>query len=91
MRAPVLLAPALLALLLAGCAGVPRPVAPMCEEAVERDPEVRRLTAIGAGNQFFYAEHQDELRQARRRAELACLRVRGLAPRGGVETQRPLR
>ena len=91
MRALPLLAPPLLALLLAGCGGLPRPVAPMCEDAVERDPDVRRLVAIGAGSPFFYAEHQEELRQARRRAELACLRARGLTPPGGVEMRRPLR
>lgn len=83
--------PLLALLLLAGCGGGTAPVAAVCEGAVERDPEVRRLTAIGAGNQFFYAEHQEEMRQARRRAELACLRARGMAPRGGVETQRPPR
>ena len=83
--------PLLAALLLAGCGGGMAPVAAACEDAVERDPEVRRLIAIGAGNSFFYAEHQDELRQARRRAELVCLRARGLAPRGGVEARQPPR
>ena len=87
MRALALLA----SLLLAGCGGRTAPVTAVCEDTVERDPEVRRLIAAGAGNPFFYAEHQDELRQARRRAELGCLRARGMAPRGGVEAQQPLR
>ena len=59
MRACLLLA----VLLLAGCGwGIP-PVAAVCEDAVDRDPEVRLLIAIGAGTRFFYAEHQEQLRQ----------------------------
>lgn len=87
MRALLLFASSLLA----GCNLALPPVADVCQDAVARDPEVRRLIAIGTGTPFFYAEHQDELRRARRRAELACLRARGLAPRGGVEAPRPPR
>ena len=76
------------ALLLAGCAGADTPEA-ACARQAENDPAVRELIIKGVGNPAFLAASQEELAFTRRQATVACLRGRGLAPRGGVEPQRP--
>lgn len=78
---------ALLCMMLSACA---QPASPQagCERQVDSAPEVRDLRLKAAGSPTFLLEHQDELREATRRAELACLRSRGLAPPGGVEAPR---
>ena len=76
------------ALLLAGCAGASTPEA-ACERQAENDPAVKLLIVKGVGNPAFLAASQEELAYAKRQATVACLRGRGLAPRGGVEPQRP--
>lgn len=78
----------LLALLLAGCAKPDTPEA-ACERQADGDPTVRLLVIKGLGNPAFLAGNQEELAFARRQAVVACLRARGLAPRGGVEPHRP--
>jgi ABC-type sugar transport system substrate-binding protein len=79
---------ALLALL-AACAPEP-PVERACDAAVDNDPAVKLLIIKGVGNPYFQAMSQDELKAAKQRALLACLRNRGLAPPGGVERQKPI-
>ena len=84
------------ALLLAGCAAPAAPDAAAtpdaaCARQAETDPVVRELIIKGAGNPAFLAASQEELTFARSQAEVACRRSRGLAPRGGVEPQRPQR
>ena len=69
---------------LASCAQPSTPQAQCARQASEA-PEVRDMEAKSAGSEVYYKEHQYELRDARHRAELACLRARGLAPAGGVE------
>ncbi len=73
-----------LLLLLAGCGG-----GSAAEEACARQandaPAVRELIIKGAGNPQFQLDNQRQLREARQDAGLACLRARGLAPKGGVE------
>ena len=76
------------ALLLLGCAAPDTPEA-TCERQAENRPAVRELIIKGAGNPAFLAASQEELAFTRRQAVVACLRSRGLAPRGGVELQRP--
>ena len=82
------LAPALiLALLLpAACARTPAsPEAAACERQADADPAVRDLLLKSAGSEHFQIEHAQDLKDARARATLICLRRRGLAPPGGVE------
>lgn len=77
----------LLSCALASCAQPNTPEA-QCERQADEAPEVRELRVKAAGNDVFFKEHQYEIRDARRRATLACLRARGLAPAGGVEAPR---
>ena len=78
-----------LALLLAGCAAPVAPETAACERQANADPEVRELIMKGAGNPHFQLDNQPQLAEARQRATRTCLRARGLAPRGGVEQQKP--
>ena len=78
---------ALLALL-AACAPE-TPVDQACDAAVENDPAVKLLTEKGSGNLFFLFGSFEELKAAKQKARLACLRNRGLLPPGGVERQKP--
>lgn len=62
-----------------------------CEAQVNSDPAVQDIIMKGAGSEHYMLENQDRLRLARQRARLACLRSRGVLPKGGgVEPQRPL-
>ena len=86
----------LLALGACGTRGTPEVVAPdpalaaACRAEAERDPAVTDLIMKGAGSPTFLAESQDELKVARQRATLSCLRARGAIRPGGVERQKPL-
>lgn len=82
---------ALFLLLLLGACAAAAPDTPRaaCERASGDDPAVRDLLMKGAGSESFQAEHQADLRDARRRAVLACLRARGLVRAGGVEAPKP--
>ena len=92
MRALVLL------LLLGACGARGTPEAPAadpalaaaCRAEAERDPEVTDLIMKGAGSPTFLAESQDDLKVARQRATIGCLRARGAIRPGGVERQKPL-
>ena len=77
-----------LGLLLAGC--TPNTPQGACEAAANDDPKVKQILIRGAGNPHALLEDQEVLRAARQDATLACLRNRGLIPRGGVERQKPL-
>ena len=72
-------------LLLAACASNEPPAVRACQAQANDDPEVRHMIAASAGSEVYALQHYDDLRDARRRAELKCLRARGLAPPGGVE------
>ena len=61
-----------------------------CDRAANDDPAVQALIIKGVGNPYFQSNSQDELNAAKQDARLACLRSRGLAPKGGVERQKPL-
>lgn len=74
-----------LCLLVAACATNESPALRACQVQANDDPEVRRLIAASAGSETFALQHHYELRDARRQAELRCLRARGLAAPGGVE------
>ena len=65
-------------------------LAAACRAEAERDPAVTDLLMKGAGSPTFLAESQDELKVARQRATLGCLRARGAIRPGGVERQKPL-
>ena len=85
-------------LLLGACGSRATPVAAVadpalaaaCNAEAERDPAVTSLIMKGAGSPTFLAESQDELKVARQRATLGCLRARGAIRPGGVERQKPL-
>ena len=77
-------------LLLVGCGAAESPDQRACDDAVNEDPTVKLLIIKGVGNPYFQANSQDELSAAKQQARLACLRSRGLAPKGGVERQKPI-
>jgi hypothetical protein len=77
----------LLALALAACGGptedTPRA---QCERKAEDDPAVRQLVgALASPNDFVRFHALQEQKEVMRQAVLRCLRLRGLAPPGGVE------
>ena len=76
-----------LLVLLAGCAGrAPQdPQQAACAAQAEDAPAVKELVRKGLGNPNFAWSNERQLNDARSDATLACLRQRGLAPRGGVE------
>ncbi len=80
----------ILVLLLAACGTAESPDQRACDAAVNEDPAVKLLIIKGVGNPYFQANSQDELNTAKQEARLTCLRSRGLAPKGGVERQKPI-
>jgi len=90
--------PLILLLLLSACARDAAPISTAdaardaaCESEVNKDPTVQDIIMKGAGSEHYMLENQDRLRLAKQRARLACLRSRGVLPKGGgVEAQRPL-
>jgi hypothetical protein len=79
----------LLPLALAACGGgmtaadAPRA---QCEEQAKNDPAVRALDeAAFNGTYMMQYNAQRDQQEAIRQATLRCLRLRGLAPAGGVE------
>ena len=75
---------------LAGCATAATPEERACERAANDDPAVKALILTGVGNPYFQSNSQDELAATKQQAFLTCMRARGLAPKGGVERQKPL-
>lgn len=74
-------------LLLAGCSG-PDMSTPQgqCEAASNDDPTVKDIMIRrNSGNSVLFVQLRQDLADARSRAILRCLRLRGLAPQGGVE------
>jgi len=81
----------LLLVLLAACGTAESPDQRACDSAVNDDPAVKLLIIKGVGNPHFQNNSQDELQAAKQDARLACLRGRGLIPKGGgVERQKPI-
>lgn len=80
----------LLVLLLAACGNAEDADQRACDSAVNEDPAVKLLIIKGLGNPYFQDNSQDELKAAKQQARLTCLRSRGLAPKGGVERQKPI-
>ncbi len=80
----------LLLVLLAACGPAESPDQRACDGAVNEDPTVKQLIIKGVGNPYFQNNSQEELKAAKQDARLACLRSRGLAPKGGVERQKPI-
>lgn len=81
----------LLAVLLAGCAGTDAMPDPQCREAADRDPQVKDKRASNAGKAGIDLTERDrnDLALLQKDAYTRCLRLRGLAPPGGVERVRP--
>ncbi len=78
-------------LLLARCAPPPDLATPQgqCQAQANENPDVRQLAAeTSGGSPTQQATALRELPLARRRAYIACLQARGLAPKGGVEPVR---
>ena len=76
--------------LLAGCSAARSPAEQACEREANDSAAVQQLILTGLGNPYFQNNSQDELGAAKQQAFLACMRARGLAPKGGVERQKPL-
>ncbi len=76
--------PLALLLLLASCAAPGTPAERACRAQANDDPLVSSLIAKSAGSYQFAKEHEYDLAEARRQAQLRCLRARGIAPPGGV-------
>ena len=80
---------ALLCLLpLAACGGSepdPNTPAGQCRRQANDDPAVSAAIAKSAGAQYRGPGEFAELEKLRREAFLKCMRLRGLAPPGGVE------
>jgi len=76
-------------LLLAACGGPDTPEA-ACARQANDDPEVHRLVMLSGGTPYLQQKYEGELAYLRREATLRCLRSRGLAPPGGVESRKPL-
>ena len=82
----------LLALALAACVGkmdmADTPSA-QCERQAQDDPAVRALASQAAtGSYMMQYNARQEQQEATRQATMRCLRLRGLAPQGGVEPVR---
>ncbi len=79
----------LLALLLAACSGpVDNSPQAACARQAENDPQVADIVRRGAGTDSYRWDNEKKLAQAKQDATTRCLRMRGLAPKGGVERQR---
>lgn len=61
-----------------------------CARRANEDPKVKELIIKGVGSENFQLQSQGALSAARQDAIVACLRTRGVIPRGGVERQKPL-
>ena len=67
----------------------PGPDAEACRQETLRDPEIRRIASTNvAGNLAQEDRVRRELAEALPRVYNACMRRRGIAPRGGVERVR---
>lgn len=60
----------------------------ICARAADDSPVVHEMLRIGAGAPQYLKDNDRKLQQAKQDAMLACLRTRGLAPKGGVERPR---
>ena len=73
------------------------PAAPMdpqkaaCRSEADDTPAVKDMMAKAAGSEYYRLQHQDDLNAAKQDATVACLQRRGIASRGGVERQKPLK
>ena len=59
-----------------------------CARQANEDPAVKEQLRKAAGSESYLLQNQRLMRDTRNDAVLACLRSRGLAPRGGVERQK---
>lgn len=62
-----------------------------CRSEADDTPLVKDMMAKAAGSEYYRLEHDDELNAAKQDATVACLQRRGIARRGGVERQKPLK
>lgn len=82
-------------LLLTGCISTPGKPMPdaQCRQAAYDDPQVVNRRSINAGISAngLAREDRDQLDYLQNDAYTRCMRLRGLAPPGGVEAVRPQR
>ena len=90
MRAVARLAAAALLLGQAGCGfgSAKSPDVVACERQANEDPQVIEQLRKAAGTESYFLQNQKLMKDTRGDAVLACLRARGLAPKGGVERQK---
>jgi hypothetical protein len=78
----------LLLLLLAACDTGNSPQA-QCERQAMDDPAVREIYRTSNGDYTYADRDRPQLLAAKRDATMRCLRAKGLAPPGGVQTVQP--
>jgi hypothetical protein len=79
----------LLPLAAAACANDSTSPTAGCERQVYNDPEVKSLLMKSAGTESFRWDYAPLLDYAKKQALTRCLRERGLAPPGGVQSPPP--
>lgn len=62
-----------------------------CLSEADDTPAVKDMMTKAAGSEYYRLEHDGDLKSARQDATVACLQRRGMARRGGVERQKPLK
>lgn len=83
----------LIALAAVGCASnsvSPYATSKECQYQVSTDPNVELELMKSAGTQSYFLEHKQELAYARQEADRKCLQAKGLLPKGGVESIKPI-
>jgi len=86
-------APTVLCLaLIAACCASTKPADPAqqeCERQAEDDPQVKALANRALANAQLMVDLRPDIKFAYRQAVVACLRKKGIGPKGGVEPVRP--
>jgi hypothetical protein len=78
-------------LALAGCGPDESTPQGQCRREAFNDPAVKDLQMRSLGGQSTAQELLPDLKDAENRATQRCLSARGLAPKGGVELEKPER
>jgi hypothetical protein len=67
----------------------PDPAVQDCERQAEDDPQVKALANRALANAQLMVDLRDDIKFAYKQAVVACLRKKGIGPKGGVEPLQP--